>query len=376
MDCYAVTHPGVEPLTARELAALGASPGPTEPGGVPFSGDFPLLQAANLRLRTASRILVRLGSFHARGFPELERHARRLPWGDYFSAGDAIAFRVTSRKSRLYHQGAVAERLIRVAQEAVGPLREAGQPAAGDGDDGEGEGQLVVVRVVRDDCTVSVDSSGPLLHRRGYRLATGKAPLRETLAAALLLRLEWDGSRPLFDPFCGSGTIPIEAALLARKIAPGSSRGFAFERWQGFDAEGWASLRRAAAAESRAEAGVPIVGSDRDAGAIRAARANAERAGVLRDLALDVASLSAAHAPGAPGLLLTNPPFGLRLGERLRLRDLYAGLGNLARRSLAGWTVALLSPHRDLERQTGLPFEPLLETTTGGVPVRLVAAKL
>lgn len=375
MDCYAVTHPGVESLTARELVTLGASPGPTEPGGVPFTADARLLQAANLRLRTASRILVRLASFHARGFPELERHARRIPWSEYLSAGDAVDFRVTSRKSRLYHQGAVAERLFRVAQEAAGPLREAGQSGEGDGEEG-GEGQLIVVRIVRDECTVSIDSSGALLHRRGYRLATGKAPLRETLAAALLLRLEWDGSCPLFDPFCGSGTIPIEGALLARNIAPGSFRGFAFERWREFDAEAWASLRNTVAAESRPVAGVPIVGSDRDAGAVKAARANAERAGVLADLALDVASLSAAQPPGAPGLLLTNPPYGLRLGERLRLRDLYAQLGNIARRSLAGWTVALLSPHRDLERQTGLPFESLLETTTGGIPVRLVAARL
>ena len=363
-DCYAVTHPGIESITARELAAIGITPGPAEPGGVAFEGDARSVVAANLNLRTASRILVRLGTFRARTFPELERHARRLPWSAYVARGAAIAFAVTSRKSRLYHQGAIAERLLRSIGESIGEARSA------DDDDA----QLFVVRVVRDEVTVSADSSGALLHRRGDRLATGKAPLRETLAAAMLLSMQWDGSAPLVDPFCGSGTVPIEAALIARRMAPGQARHFAFERWPGADLAAVERLRAEAAARSLPRAMVPILGSDRDAGAIGAATANAERAGVAADLELRRAALSDIAPPGATGLLLTNPPYGVRVGERAPLRDLYAQLGNVCRRDFSGWQVALLAAHAELLAQTRLSFTTIFETSNGGLPVRLAAA--
>ncbi|HEU4828389.1 MAG TPA: class I SAM-dependent RNA methyltransferase [Gemmatimonadales bacterium] len=366
-DCYAVTHPGVEPITAGELASIGLVPGAQEPGGVAFEGDLRAVMAANLHLRTPSRVLVRIGTFRARTFPELERHARRVPWLDYLPSGAAVAFAVTSRKSKLYHQGAIAERLLRV----IGESAEGVRPS-----DDDADAQLFVVRAVRDEFTISVDSSGALLHRRGYRLATGKAPLRETLAAAMLLALGWDGSAPLLDPFCGSGTIPIEAALIARRIPPGHARRFAFERWPGADPAELAHIRASALERALASSPVPILGSDRDAGAIASASANAVRAGVADDIELRQAPLSAIRVPGAPGLLLTNPPYGVRVGERRPLRDLYAQVGNLARRDLAGWEVALLSAHADLAAQARLPYRPIFETTNGGLPVRLIAARV
>lgn len=363
-ECYAVTHPGLESITARELAGLGIAPGETEPGGVAFTGDAAAIIAANLHLRTASRVLVRMGSFRARTFPELERHARRLPWRDYLGPAALVSFAITSRKSKLYHQGAIAERLLRVIGETVGEV--------GTGEDDAA--QLFVVRAVRDGFTVSADSSGALLHRRGYRLATGKAPLRETLAAAMLLAMHWDGSVPLLDPFCGSGTIPIEAALIARRIPAGHARLFAFERWPGADAAALDAMRAVALERALPRAGVPIVGSDRDAGAIEAAAANAGRAGVAGDVELRRAALSDIARPGPAGLLLTNPPYGVRVGERLPLRDLYAQLGHVARRDLPGWDIALLSAHAELATQTRLAFTSIFETTNGGLPVRLVAA--
>ncbi len=363
-DCYAVTHPGIESITAGELAAIGVTPGQAEPGGVAFEGDARSVIAANLHLRSASRILVRMGSFRARTFPELERHARRLPWSAYVARGAAVAFAVTSRKSRLYHQGAIAERLLRIIGESIGEVRSA------DDDDA----QLFVVRVVRDQFTVSADSSGALLHRRGYRLATGKAPLRETLAAAMLLALRWDGSAPLVDPFCGSGTVPIEAALIARRIPPGHARHFAFERWPGADLPAIERQRADAMARALPRAVVPILGSDRDAGAIDAAMANAERAGVAGDVELRRAALSDIAPPGPSGLLLTNPPYGVRVGERAPLRDLYAQLGNVCRRDFSGWQVALLSANAELLAQTRLSFTTIFETSNGGLPVRLAAA--
>lgn len=362
-DCYVVTHPSIEAITARELAALGVSPGSTEPGGVAFRADLETLIAVNLQLRTASRVLVRLGTFRARTFPELERHAGRLPWGEFLPDGAAIAFAVTSRKSKLYHQGAIAERLLRIAG-GGGALHAADDEAA----------QLFVIRAVRDEFTISADSSGALLHRRGYRLATGKAPLRETLAAAMLLALEWDGSAPLLDPFCGSGTIPIEAALIARRIPPGQARPFALERWPGVGRDVVEAVRAAALARALPHAAVPILGSDRDAGAIESATANAARAGVAADISFRRHALSALDAPEPAGLLLTNPPYGVRVGERRPLRDLYAQLGNLCRERLPGWEIGLLAAHAELIAQTRLSVRTVFETTNGGLPVRLVAA--
>ena len=379
LDCYAVTHPGVEAITARELAGLGITPGAMEPGGVAFQTDGRGMRAANLHLRTASRVLVRIGVFRASAFSELERRGRHLPWERFIAPGSALRFRVTSRKSRLYHQDAVAERLLAIAGRTVPGLTPATAAAAGDDADAaddtpRGDDQLVVVRIVRDRCTVSLDSSGALLHRRGYRLAVARAPLRETLAAAMLLGVGWDGSVPLVDPFCGSGTIPIEGALIARRIPPGIDRRFGFERWPGFDAAAWAEESDRARAAILPAAGAPILASDRDAGAVEAASANASRAGVAGDVEIRRAPVSAIAVPEAPGWIVSNPPYGARVGERLRLRDLYAQLGHVVRRLPPGWRIALLSAHADLDAQTGLPFEPVLETANGGIRVRLVQA--
>ncbi|MGH7517680.1 MAG: THUMP domain-containing class I SAM-dependent RNA methyltransferase [Gemmatimonadales bacterium] len=359
-DCYAITAPRIEPATARELAALGLEAAAVEPGGVAFSAGAAGLYAANLELRTASRVLVRVGSFHASAFHELERRARRLPWDRFLAPGATPDFRVTARKSKLYHQDAIAERL----GEAAGRGRERA---------GEGPGQLFVVRFFRDECTVSADSSGELLHRRGYRLDMGTAPLRETLAAAMLLESGWDGQSPLADPFCGSGTIPIEAALIARRIAPGLARGFAFEHWPELDMRAWDRLRAAARARVLDRARASILGADRDGNALAAAGGNAERAGVAKDLELRRATMSAFEPPGPSGHIVTNPPYGVRLGERAKLRGLYARFGQIVRTRCPGWQVTMLSPQRQLEHATGLPFESRLLTTNGGLRVRLVS---
>ncbi|MBA2458045.1 MAG: hypothetical protein H0V43_03700 [Gemmatimonadales bacterium] len=374
LTCFATCAVGLEPLLAGELHALAAGrslePGTEEPGGIEFRADTSGLYAANLHLRTASRIVVRVGSFHASAFHELERRARRLPWETFIPPGAALAFRVSARKSRLYHQGAIAERLLAAAAERVPGLRAA--PEVTEEDAAGVEVQRIIVRLFRDECTLSADSSGQLLHRRGYRLATAKAPLRETLAAAMLLGAGYDGSAPLLDPMCGSGTIPIEAALLARRIPPGRGRRFAFESWPGFEAERWRGLLAEADERILSTTSAPILGSDRDDGAVTAARANAERAGVASDLALRRAAISAIEPPTPAGWLITNPPYGVRVGERVRLRNLFAQLGNVARRRCPGWRIAFLSAHAELERQTGLPLEPRFATLNGGIRVRLV----
>jgi putative N6-adenine-specific DNA methylase len=373
LSLFAVTAPGLEPLAAAELAELGVR-GEVEAGGVAWRGDAESLYRANLELRTASRVLVRIAEFRARTFFELERHARRVPWGRYVAAGRAVRVSATCHKSKLYHEGAVAERMLAAAERGAGAVA-----AAAGGEEEEGrEEQLFLVRFVHDRAVVSVDASGALLHLRGYRQAVAKAPLRETLAAALLRASRWDPGAPLVDPMCGAGTIPIEGALVARRIAPGLAasdrepRRYAFLEWPDFEESAWTRVVDRARERILPAPPSAIRGSDRDAGAVEAARSNAERAGVAEDVEFEVAPLSALRPPPGPGWLVTNPPYGVRVGESAGLRDLYAALGRLARRDLSGWTLALLSADRRLEGQVGVEWMEVLRTRNGGIPVRVI----
>lgn len=353
-----------------ELTALGLAPGATEPGGVSFPATPGALARANLALRTASRLLVRRARFTARAMGELERKAGQLDWDAWLPRDLPVRWRVTSRKSRLYHQKGIAERLAHAAGRAVAAPEEEGAPDDELG--GTGAQQLVVVRVLRDELTVSVDASGEHLHRRGYRLATAKAPLRETLAAALVLASAWDPTEPLADPFCGSGTIAIEAAMLARRIPPGLGRGFACERWPGWDGALVPALRAELRAAILPGARAPILASDRDAGAVEAAAGNLERAGVAADVTLRRATISEFAPSAARGALVSNPPWGLRVGEARALRDLYARLGQVLRERAPGWSATLLLPRSPLERATELPWQTTYTTQAGGVAVRMV----
>lgn len=371
---FVITAPGLESITAQEIGRLGLTAQSVEAGGVNLDAGHADIATLNIQLRTASRILVRLGEFHASAFAELERRAAKLPWAEYLRPGQGIAFRVTSKKSRLYHQDGIAERLVRVASAAV----EGVHPVAWPGDDHEDspgvlQPQRFIVRAFRDTITVSADSSGTLLHRRGYRKETAKAPLRETLAAAMLLGVGWDGSVPLVDPFAGSGTIPIEAAMIARRIAPGLHRSFAAEQWPCMPAGTFEEARAHALDTRLSTLDVGIVASDRDAGAVAAMRHNAERAGVSADIAIRQAVISELELPPVAGWIVTNPPYGVRVGERIRLRNLYAQTGNVLRAKAEGWGVGLLSVHPALDQQLGLPLTPVWHTSNGGIGVRLVA---
>ena len=340
--CLAACRPGVEAVLAEEMARHGLPAGDPEPGGVPFRGSAAEIVRANRVLATCSRVLVRLGRFRARGFAELERKAIALPW-DRFPGNGPARFDVTSRKSRLYHTRAVAERLERMAL----------------GQNGSGPGTRFVVRIIRDVCEISADASGSPLHRRGYRLRTAKAPLRETVAAALL-HLAWDPSTPLVDPFCGSGTIPIEGARWAAGIPPGSDRDLACLGWPGFSLDAPSPVAAARVP--------PVLAADRDAGAVEAARENADRARVGGAIDFRVQALSHLEPPeGGPGSVVTNPPWG----RRTRGGDALSGrLGALLRARFRGWRVAVLSPDPTLPGRLRLDLRPELALTLGGVRVR------
>jgi len=384
---FAVSAPGLEPYTAVELRQLGLLPADMETappskhkkkkpavkysGGVAFSGDLEAIYQANLCLRTASRVLVRLGEFNAAAFSELRKKASRLLWERYVKPGQPVALRVSCRKSRLYHSSAVAERVAGAIGDRLGQ-----PPPVGKFDD-QGTDQLpqlIIVRLVRDRCTISLDTSGALLHRRGYRLETAKAPIRETLAAGMLLASGWDAASPLLDPFCGSGTIPIEAALKARGISPGSQRHFSFMDWHNFNAQMWEKVLEKEKLHTRSR--IPkIIASDRDAGAIRIASANAERAGVANDIEFSCRAVSAIEPHGS-GWVVTNPPYGMRVSKNKDLRNLYAKFGKVLRVKCPGWHVAFLCNDLRLIHNTGLRLDTSLSLNNGGVAVKLARGQV
>jgi putative N6-adenine-specific DNA methylase len=373
---FAVTVPGLEAITQRELSDLGLTAHPAksigihgdlkeDAGGVEFETSLTDLYRANLYLRTANRIIARVGEFNAPGFDELKKHTARLPWEQYLRPGMAVAVRVTCRKSRLYHSDAVAREVVAAIDSRLGkPVH-----LAKFDEDAKPLPQLIVVRLVHDRCTISMDTTGELLHRRGYRLETAKAPLRETLAAGLLLASAWQPSTPLLDPFCGSGTLPIEAALIARRIAPGKNRRFAFMNWPNFDPSAWSAVyKQAVTLEQPASA--PILGSDRDEGAIRIATANAERAGVLESIEFSCRAFSAIEPPSEKGWVVTNPPYGVRVSPGHDLRNLYTHLGDVLRNLCPGWKAGILCSDPILLGHTRLAVERELPFVNGGIPVK------
>ena len=371
LDTYfAVTSPGLGPFTAQESRALGLQPVP-EPGGITFKGDLSVLYRANLQLRTASRILARLGNFfYATSYPELQKRASRLPWERFITPGQPVTMRVTCHGSKLYHSDAVARSLLAAMQERLGqpsPLVKTDLLANGH------PPQLVIVRLSDDKCTVSVDSSGEVLHKRGYRQAVAKAPLRETLAAALVMASGWDMAAPLLDPFCGSGTIPIEAALMALGIPPGLNRRFAFMDWPGYDQAAFNAQRLGTGGQHSAPL---ILGSDRDSGAIKMARENAERAGVEKSIEFKCQAVSSITPPPGPGWVVTNPPYGLRISQGKDLRNLYAQLGNVLRLHCPDWQVAVLCNDPVLLGQMRLELDTSLGFVNGGIGVRVARGRV
>jgi len=379
---FAVCSPGLEPFTLRELQEIGlqagmphlaasaGAKGQGQGGGIEFQGTLGNVYRANLHLRTASRVFVRLGGFFGDTFSDLRRRAGRLPWEEYLKPGEAVSLRVSCRQSRLFHSGAVAEKVLEAIGGRLGQIPPVGSLAE---ERGRAISQLIFIRLSEDRFEFWVDSSGALLHRRGYRLATAKAPLRETLASAMLMASEWDTTSPVLDPFCGAGTIAIEAARMARKIPPGSSRPFAFMRWPNFDRNLWESIREEEKSKEK-DCQPKIMASDRDRGAIQAAQANAERAGVGEDIEFSCRAISAIEPPTGPGWIVTNPPYGVRLQSNQEVGRLYGQFGKVMATKCPGWKVVLLSADMQLWGNTGLQFDRGIPLRNGGLKVRLIKA--
>lgn len=376
---FAPCAPGFEAVVAKELAALDAADVQAESGGVAFRGKLEIGYQANLWLRAANRVLLRVATFRAKRPEELFRHAQGLHWEAFLALDVPLRFRISHFKSWLSHEGliestlrdAIRRRLVDLGLEAAVADLEAPAEA-----DDAPVLQRIMVRIEEDQVTLSLDSSGDHLHRRGYRLATAKAPLRETLAAGMLLRSGYDGQGPLVDPMCGSGTFAIEAALIARRLPPGRGRSFLFERWPSFREATWSHLRKRALAEALPDAPAPILARDSNTGAMRAAQANAERAGVAQDLVFEQADFFKALPPDEKGWVVMNPPYGLRVGEATELRTLYRRLGARLRSAYAGWSYAVLVPESRLIEALSLPSDEPLWIPHGGLKVAVVSGRV
>ncbi|MEM9188633.1 MAG: hypothetical protein AAGF12_05630 [Myxococcota bacterium] len=356
---------GLTELLADEVAAVVGRRPELEEQRVVVDGSLLELYQLGLAAGLGLTLEVRLAHFRAVRFPQLVRAVREVDWSPWLVDGGRVEVRATARRSRLYHSGAIVERVLRGVGEAVG---EEVSPAEGPAD------LTVHADFVHDRCTLSVDAAGGVLSRRGYRAATGKAPLREDLARALVLFAAPSGA--IVDPFCGSGTIPIEAALLRSGRPPNLTRTFAFERFPNFDADEYRRLREALG--SREPPAAPtIFASDRDAGAIEATRNNADRAGVTGWLSVECAPLGRAASLTRPEFsVVTNPPHGHRVGNKASLRRLYASFGDRLRSrgpDLLGAT--LLLRDRRLAKATGLHFGRELATNQGGTNVHFLHAE-
>lgn len=360
LEAAAICTPGLEPVCEAELIALGIKARTVGAGVVECKLTTRQLYAANLWSRTASRMLVRVAKFRATDFNFLETRAEEIPWDTWVGPGIRPEFRVTARKSKLIHTDAIAERLEKIVSPGHG--REVARDAPV---------QPFVVRVDHDLFSISVDSSGDSLHQRGWRTETGVAPLRPTMAAALLLSAGWKADTPLLDPFCGSGTIAIEAALMARNLPPGGERDYAFTSWPDFEPGTWGSVKGVAAAEARTDVDLAIEASDRDAGAVEMTRANAERAGVSDLVTASEQVVSHLSGDQGIGLVATNPPYGKRVAGG-DLRPLYRRFGAALRERRPQWHLAMVVADAKLAKEADGSLRPVGRYGHGGLKVQML----
>lgn len=371
---YAVTAPGFEALCAAELARLAGDVQieATTEGGILFSGRLQALYGANLHLRTVGRILLRLAEFKATNFRQLEKKIAGVAWHLYLPQGCVPACKAATHQSRLYHSQAVTEHAARAI---AAYWQGKGFESAGE------QGQTLHIRIQEDLTTLSIDSSGSNLYLRGYKTHSASAPLRETLAAAILRLAGYDPARPLMDPMCGAGTFSLEAALWAKQIPPGALRDFAFMQWPAFRERQWRYLKTEALKAVLTCKRPMIFASDVDDDACRqlsrcVARHQLDDAVTVRNC--DFFDLQPPLQDGrrlSAGLLVLNPPYGRRLkpGEDPDL--LYHRIGIKLTDDFKGWRVALLSPGPNLARRMSFPMKGI-PIVHGGLALTLLVGRV
>jgi putative N6-adenine-specific DNA methylase len=364
--CFAPCPRGLEAVLGRELEDLGVAVPSRVEGGLSFTGSLEAVYRANLESRLASRVLIEVGRAPYRSEQDVYKAAYDLPWPDRFAASRTIKVKVSARRCPLKSldfltlriKDAVCDRFVKTI--GTRPSVDTRRPD-------------IRIDAFLDQTTVTfyLDTSGEPLFKRGFRRASVEAPLRENLAAGLLRLAGWNGTEPLLDPLCGSGTIAIEAALLARQIAPGLGRSFAFEKLNDFRSGLWKRIREESSAKQLPRSPALIAASDRDAKAIEAAREHMNQAGVQKDIVLSHRDLFDVEPPAPHGIILTNPPYGVRMGNQDDFDEFYSRLGRWMKHRCAGWTVCLFTGDLRLPKLIGLAPARRIPLFNGGLECRL-----
>lgn len=347
-ELIAPCHFGLEAVLKKEIYDLGYDITKVEDGRVTFAGDEEAICRANIFLRTAERVLLKVGQFHAETFDELFEGIKAISWEDYIpEEGKFWVAKASSVKSKLFSPSDI-QSIVKKAM--VERLK---QKYHVNWFEETGASYPLRLFLMKDEVTVGIDTSGESLHRRGYRTMTSKAPITETLAAALIMLTPWRKDRILIDPFCGSGTFPIEAAMMAAGIAPGMNRNFTAESWTNLiDRQLWYDTVEEAAEQIDTDIKVDIQGYDIDGDVIKAARENAKRAGVEKLIHFQQRPVSELRHPKKYGFVITNPPYGERLEEKQALPELYTQIGEAIRR-LDSWSAYMITSYEDTERYIG-----------------------
>lgn len=347
-DLLVPCHFGLEAVLKREIYDLGYEITKVEDGRVTFEGDEEAICRANIFLRTAERVMIQVGRFKATTFEELFQGIKNLPWEEYIPEdGKFWVKKASSINSKLFSPSDIQS----IAKKAM--VERMKQKYHKEWFKEDGAAYPVRIFLLKDEVTVALDTSGDSLHKRGYRTMTSKAPLTETLAASLIMLTPWRKDRILVDPFCGSGTFPIEAAMIAANIAPGMNRDFTAEEWTNMiDRKLWYECVKEAEDMIDTTVKVDIQGYDIDGDVIKAARENAKRAGVEHMIHFQQRAVADLSHPKKYGFIITNPPYGERLEDKADLPELYTQIGQAYQR-LDSWSMFLITSYIDTEKYIG-----------------------
>lgn len=365
---FATVAKGLEFVAAQELERLGARDVRPDFAGVHFTGSRQLLYRVNLWGRTLFRVLVPIAEFPCANGEQLYQEIQNINWNNYLSPLNTFAVNCTGKNDVLNHTHFTA---LQVKNAIIDQQRaEFGERSDIDINNPD---LWINFHIHDEQGILSLDSSGSSLHRRGYRPAVGLAPLKESLAAALLQMAEWHPDLPFLDPLCGSGTLPIEASLKGLNIAPGLFREtFGFMKWKDFDSKLWEDLKQDALDGQLTTLTAPIVGSDRDEDMIDQASENAQRCGVAKQIRLHTMELSQIEPPADHGIIICNPPYGERLGNTEDLAPLYKQLGDVFKQRFKGWTAYILTGNKALGKQVGLRTSRRIAVYNGALPCTLL----
>ena len=361
-EIFIACIPGLEHELLAEIKQIGFNQTKLSVGGVSFFGDWRDVWRANFYLRGATKVLVRFASFRATHLAQLDKLSHKLNWENLLQYKKSFRVETVCRKSKIYHSGAASQRISKAVSDNI------------DAKEDPNSRIVIKTRISSDICTISIDSSGECLHKRGYKIATGKAPIRETLAALFLQKMKFDGSQVVYDPMCGSGTIVIEAAEIALGLPPGRRRNFTFMELPSFQKDVYEKLTTI----NQKKINHRFFGSDRDEGAIQNSIKNSKTANVDTFCHFKACSISSVVPPThEPGIILINPPYGKRVGDRKKLFALYKSLGQTLLEKFVDWQIGIITSDPGLAKATGLNFSDISSAVdNGGIKVKLYETKI